>query len=173
MPSIVAPALTKTANEEDMYVPKDTAGNATLAGSLSVGGNLEVSGSSLLPVIASGSAGVSFASLAGVGNVNMLYSMVIGTLRVVWGNTTSLTSGTNPINIALASVPANSVLQQSQVGLFEEVQFANITITNNASGSGVINSVYPNVPAGGMSAGQAGLSTGETCNFFAIGTAKF
>jgi hypothetical protein len=156
-----------------MYVPKDTAGNATLAGSLSVGGNLEVSGSSLLPVIASGSAGVSSASLAGVGNINTLNSMVIGTLRVVWGNTTALTAGVNPINILFASVPANSVLQQSQLGLFDVVQFANITITNNSSGSGVINCVYPNVPSGGCSSGQVGISTGETCNFFAIGTAKF
>jgi hypothetical protein len=170
MPSTIAPALTKTANELDMYLAVNTAGNSVIPKDLEVAGDLSVLGSALLPVLAPGSAGItSVVTGSGALGIQYFQTYVIGNTRFAWGNSTA-NGGINPFTIAFNVLPANSVPQQNHVGLFSAAPtFVTAQINNNISGSGVVNSVASSGGAGNMQVAWAGASSGESFWFFAIG----
>jgi hypothetical protein len=185
MPNTIAPAQTKTANEEDMYVSRDTRGNVALGGSLVLGGDLEVDGNtnvnSLTALGLSSIATLSASSLGGgapvaynAGGIAELSQVVIGNTRLVWGKTLTGISNGTPFSLDFNSIPPNTLPKQSLQGIFSNIYYFNPTLvntTNNNTFANVVTSIASNqvvfVVGGGAIPGDS------YCFFLAIGQAKF
>lgn len=133
---------------------------------------------SILPYIAGRFAGFhTFSSIptaTGTGAVQMetLYCMTLGTLRICWGKLGVL-SAANFNNNSISQIPADSVPggQQSETGLYETVYYINIQAQGVSSAFGIVNCVSAN-DDGYITGFNAGDLTQTKAFFLIIGKAN-
>jgi hypothetical protein len=137
-------ALTGSANLSINPGTLTVAGLSTFASTVNIGGNsvpgtLNVEGGAFISSLLANSFGMSYANVNNQGtNIAQLGSVVLGQTRIVWG--TTIQTDTNPFQFYPQRVPANTVRNQTQVGLFTGQPEYISVLTDRGNDGGTVNS---------------------------------